>query len=113
MLRKIVIVMLCHAQNKSLAVKLHEFPFAFHLLEVHFRLHTIGHATDNKQLAVALRVLLSIDDVVNLALWNKSRFERRPLFGRNRTSDRTEIVVGVGSSELNEVVQALNLKRTV
>lgn len=62
-------------------------------------LKTVGNATDNENLLIALRIALSVNDIVNGAGWQFRR-ERQPLLRRKYARHAAEVVVRISSGKL-------------
>ena len=75
-------------------------------------LKTVGNATDNENLLIALRIALSVNDIVNGAGWQFRR-ERQPLLRRKYARHTAEVVVRIRSGKLKGVVYASHLESRI
>lgn len=75
-------------------------------------LKTVGNATDNKDFLIALRIALSVNNVVNGAGWQFRR-ERQPLLRRKYARHAAEVVVRIRSGKLKGVVYASHLESRI
>lgn len=75
-------------------------------------LKTVGNATDNKDLLIALRIALSVNDIVNSAGWQFRR-KRKPLLRRKYARHAAEVVVRIWSGKLKRIVYASHLESRI
>lgn len=81
--------------------------------EHHLNLQSVRDTSDNQNLGLALRVFLTVNNIVDISLRNERRLEVGPLSRHHPSSHGREIIVRVWSSELHLVGHALDLEQGV
>ena len=114
MIEEIIVLYIFHhfSSFRTLHYKFHKLPLSADAAESKLSLDAIGYASDNKNLLSALRVFLSVQNVINHLMWQFRR-ERKPLLRCKYSAHRLEVVVRIRTGELQWVVHACHLKRSV